>query len=164
MINERQAKRYCENYKLIENYDKAVADENQMWECHHKKEVELMLTRKQMMELGIYFHLEPSELIFLTRSDHKKLHESTPLGKSAKRRGADKHIGTKHTDETKQKMSIASKGKKKSDETRKRMSESLKGNKRCLGRRWYNNGVESKTFKDGEQPQGWVLGRLPFKK
>lgn len=29
---------YCRHPELIENYDKAMADETQIWEVHHRKE------------------------------------------------------------------------------------------------------------------------------
>lgn len=40
MISENYVKRYCcEDISKIENYDKAIADTTQVWECHHKMEL-----------------------------------------------------------------------------------------------------------------------------
>lgn len=38
MINKYNAKHFCREGELtkIENYDKAIADETQTWECHHR--------------------------------------------------------------------------------------------------------------------------------
>lgn len=51
---------------------------------------------------------------------------------------------------------------------RKRLSSSLKefykrtGRKPCTntGKKWYNNGEKSGFFIEGEQPEGWVKGRI----
>ena len=38
MINEQNAYAFCkDDIRLIENYDKAINDKSQMWECHHRK-------------------------------------------------------------------------------------------------------------------------------
>ena len=40
MINEHGAYAYCcEDISNIENYDKAVADKDNVWQCHHKAEI-----------------------------------------------------------------------------------------------------------------------------
>ena len=33
-----QLKRYCYEPELVENYDKAMADTEQLWVCHHRVE------------------------------------------------------------------------------------------------------------------------------
>lgn len=43
--------------------------------------------------------------------------------------------GSKHSEETKRKISIANKGRMPSEETRRKMSEAKKGNKIMLGRK-----------------------------
>ena len=79
MINEYQAKRYCsDDISLIENYQDAISDEDRMWEIHHRRESDengrTLLTHKQLKEMGLYFNRHASELMFVTRSMHKKLH------------------------------------------------------------------------------------------
>lgn len=59
---------YCRHPKLIENYDKAISDETQTWEVHHKKEE--LYSYKELIERGEYFDVPPEELIFLTHKDH----------------------------------------------------------------------------------------------
>lgn len=53
MIN-KDIKKYCKDYHLIENYDKAVADETQVWECHHRAETDENVTMEQLIEQGRY--------------------------------------------------------------------------------------------------------------
>ena len=73
---------------LIENYDKAIADTTQTWVCHHRRELEPdRKTIEDLKALGLYWNRPPEELIFLTNSDHWKLHmkgENNPMfGKSS---------------------------------------------------------------------------------
>lgn len=73
------AKRYCsEDISLIENYHEAIADEKKMWDIHHRRECDengrTLFTHKQLIENGLYFNRSASELIFVTRSMHWKLH------------------------------------------------------------------------------------------
>ena len=79
MISERSAKRFCsEDMSLIENYHQAIADQTRTWDIHHRRECDAngrtLFTHKQLIEMGIYFNRPASELIFVTRSMHKKLH------------------------------------------------------------------------------------------
>lgn len=79
MINAYMAKLYCsEDVSLIENYHEAIADEKRTWDIHHRRECDsegrTLFTHKQLKEMGLYFNRPASELIFVTRSMHKKLH------------------------------------------------------------------------------------------
>ena len=79
MINETYAKRYCsEDISLIENYYKAIADKERMWDIHHRCECDdegkTLFTRKQLIEMNLYFKRPAEELIFVTRLMHKKMH------------------------------------------------------------------------------------------
>ena len=79
MINENYANRYCsEDISLIENYHQAIADEERMWEIHHRRECDsegrTLFTKKQLIDMGLYFKRPASELVFVTRSMHSKLH------------------------------------------------------------------------------------------
>lgn len=74
MINEKSAKSYCcEDISLIENYTEAVVD-SKMWDIHHRAETDEVLTRKELIAQGRYWKRPASELIFLTRAAHRKLH------------------------------------------------------------------------------------------
>lgn len=70
-------KRYCsEPVENIENYDKAVADKEQMWECHHRAEILPcgVFTPKQLQKHGLYWNRPARELIFLPHGEHRRLH------------------------------------------------------------------------------------------
>ena len=117
MICERTIKKFCkDDISLIENYDKAVSDTTQMWHCHHRRET--IFSRKDLIEIGEYYNRPAEELIFLTKTDHQRLH----------------HLGKHHSEESRKKMSEARKGKPSwmngkhhSEESRKKMSEARKG-------------------------------------
>ena len=183
MINEIQATKYCkDDISLIENYDKAVADNSQTWDCHHRRET--IYSVKDLQDIGEYYNRPACELIFLTPVDHRRLHK---LGKhhsaearkkmSESKKGEKCYIFGKHlSEETRKKISEANKGEKcyifgkhLSEETRKKISEAHKGKQvseetrqklseaiKC--KHWYNNGVicvRAKTC-----PEGFVPGRL----
>ena len=77
MINEYCAKSFCcEDLSLIENYDKAIADTTQTWECHHRGEILPCgrFSRDDLKKFGLYYKRPASELIFLTPSAHRQLH------------------------------------------------------------------------------------------
>ena len=79
MINEKHAKRYCsEDISLIENYHQAIADQTRMWDVHHRRECDengkTLFTYKQLVEMNLYLNRPASELIFVTKSMHCKLH------------------------------------------------------------------------------------------
>ena len=79
MISEMPAKMYCsEDISLIENYHQAMADQEKMWEIHHRREYDeegrTLFTHKQLKEMNLYFKRPASELIFVTRSMHWKMH------------------------------------------------------------------------------------------
>lgn len=96
---------YCRHPELIENYAQAIADTTQTWQAHHRLETHFsdgterprnaQLTGTELSALDMYYDRPPEELIFLTKEEHNKLHK----------------IGTKRSEETKQKMSEARKGK-----------------------------------------------------
>ena len=148
MINEYAVKKYCnESLSLIENFDKAIADSNQMWHCHHRRELET--SRKELIKIGEYYNRPASELIFLTPFEHNSLHmkgkQSHWLGKhhteEAKRKIAEARKGMKFSEETKKKLSIALKGKPTwnkgiphTEESKLKMSIAKKGNKNMLGK------------------------------
>lgn len=75
MIGRRSRyKRFCpKDYKKIENYQIAVSSK-ESYHCHHKKEITLGLSSKQLIERNEYFDVPPEDLIFLTESEHLRIH------------------------------------------------------------------------------------------
>lgn len=77
MINVNIAKAYCyEDISLIENYEQAINDKTQTWDCHHKLEIELGVSQYELKKRKLFWKRPASELIFLTRSEHMSLHSS----------------------------------------------------------------------------------------
>ena len=78
MVNDNKVlKRLCKEYWLIENYDEAVNDNDNIWVCHHRREVQdgfRIWTKEELIKVGQYYHREPNELIFMTKSEHTSLH------------------------------------------------------------------------------------------
>ena len=79
MINSYKAKSYCcEEISLIENYNQAIADQTKMWDIHHRRECDsegrTLFTKKQLIDMNLYYQRPASELVFVTRSMHKKIH------------------------------------------------------------------------------------------
>ena len=103
MIDFRRANKYCsEDLSLIENYEQAVNDKTQVWDCHHRKETDEGLSRVELIKIGLYWNRPASELIFMTKSEHNSLHKK---GKPNPNKG--KH----RTEETRVKISAGMKGK-----------------------------------------------------
>ena len=161
--------KYCKNYKDIENFEKAAADDFKGWCCHHRKGI--YIAREKLKALGMYYNIPASELIFLPSSEHSILHNkgenSTFYGKKhseeTKKKMSDSWDYDKHfTEETKERMSAAhkgntpwNKGKHLSEEHKKKLSDDNKG------KHWYNNGKENRYCY--ECPDGFVPGMLKRK-
>ena len=157
MISEYTAYAYCcEDVSKIENYDKAIADMTQTWICHHRREIldngeKVYLS--ELKRLGLYYHRPASELIFLTKAEHNRIHSV----------GNVYHKNKPHSAETRKKMSETRKGRKTwnkgiplTEEIKRKMSETKKG------RKFFNNGVKAVWAR--ECPDGFKPGRLPLKK
>lgn len=151
MISESRVKKYCcEDISKIENYELAINDKTQTWDCHHKAEI-LPCGRfatNDLMKFNLYWNRPANELIFLTHSEHIKLHKINNKN----------WLGKHHSNETKLKISSGNKNKKRSIETRRKMSKGQLGNEKALGRHWFNNGI--KTIFVKECPEGFVKGKL----
>ena len=170
MISFKMVKRYCKNdISLIENYDKAISDKDNIWDCHHRRESKT--PRKELIEIGEYYNRPAEELIFLNQSEHMSLHNrGKPTwikGKhfSEETRKKISEASRNRSEETKLKLSIAKMGnkymlgKRHSEESRKKMSDALKG--KTLGSHWFNNGIAEVRAR--ECPEGFVRGRLKKK-
>lgn len=141
MIRENLVKEYCcEDISLIQNYQKAIEDSTQTWQCHHRleiydengKERSLQKSRDELMIENRYYNRPASELIFLTKSEHRSLHMKHMgiYGYNHKKVTGHGTMYGKHlTDEQKKKLSEAHKGRKHSEESKRKMSEAHKGKK-----------------------------------
>ena len=157
MINESNVCKYCrDDISKIENYDKAIADTSQTWVIHHRLELtldgEFALTPEQLKMHDMYYSRPYYELIFLTRTDHIKLHNSSrtlttdikskisksltgkSLSEEHRRKIAESlkgdnnpFYGKHHSVDTRRKWSEIRKGRTLSEEHRRKIAESLKG-------------------------------------
>lgn len=114
MISLKRVKRYCKDYTKIENFDRAIADTTQSWECHHR--MELMKTgavvdssKQDLIDWGIYYNRPADELIFLMSNEHRALHM----------KGKQYSKGKCLSEEHKAKIAAALKGRKRGPYKRK---------------------------------------------
>lgn len=203
MINYGTLQLYCEhdngnidNFKRIENFLSAAMDTEQVWVCHHRRETDEGLSADELKERGLYFNRPPEELIFLTFSDHARLHHSSMSddmkairaehiraalsdpevrirmsevgrgernsmfgkhhSKSARRKQSEAHRGkpTWNKGKTMTEQQKAHLHRPKSDEHKRNIGLSR------IGLHWFNDGQSNRLFRDGEEPVGWVRGRL----
>lgn len=125
MVNQAKAKYYCcEDISLIENYDEAMKSDKR-WDCHHRLELQddQILTQQEMIKLGLYYKRPASELIFLSHSEHVKLHyKYKPFSEDTKQKISSTLNGNipwnrgktnVYSEETRKKMSISAKQRKR---------------------------------------------------
>lgn len=117
MINLYYANAYCsEDISNIENYDKAIVDKEQTWICHHKLEIheDYRNSVEELQMMNLYWHRPAVELIFVTKAEHRDIHQRgvkrKPFSVEHRRKLAEAKLGTHRTDETKKKISKAVKG------------------------------------------------------
>lgn len=133
MINEKYAKQFCkDDISKIENYNLAINDKTQVWECHHRVEILPCgrFSRNDLKKFNLYYARPANELVFLTPSEHRKLHfKGKKISEETRRKMSESRKGKRfnHSEETKRKIAEYRKGKKHSEETKRKMSESLKG-------------------------------------
>ena len=79
MINKATVSSYCkDDIRLIENYEKAVADRTSVWHCHHRLELTLdglyAVSKDDLIRMDMYYCRPHFELILLPPTTHNKLH------------------------------------------------------------------------------------------
>lgn len=165
MICIGNIKRYCcEDVSLIENYDIAVKDSTQTWVCHHKLEIqnEISVSIKELKEKNLYWKRLASELIFLTRSEHTKLHgknisKETRIKIGIKSKQSWKNNEIRHKEASVRGHSMKGKIIKTSEQC-KMNSEARKRYWKTHNLKWFNNGEIS--IRREQCPNGFVPGML----
>ena len=184
----RNFERLCKDYKSIENYEKAKADNFKGWNCHHRLETHnsdgkrraVDITTAELKTLNMYYNRPASELIFLTISEHCYLHQKgkqkseetkkkmsealkgRQFSEETRKKMSEARNGKHHSEETKNKMSEKAKGRLHTEETKKKISKAKKGNTATKDIHWYNNGkINIMAY---ECQDGFVPGRISWKK
>lgn len=161
MICKDTVKTYCcEDISLIENYEKAINDKTQTWDCHHRLEINngQLVSGERLKQLGLYYKRPASELIFLTSYEHHSLHssnlsEETRLKRSQSLSGSGNgNFGRNFSKEHKEKLSKSHTGKKPWNAGKKLDSNKMK---------WFNNGIENVRCEIC--PKGYIPGRINYK-
>lgn len=101
--------------------NKAIADTSQTWDIHHRLELtldgEFAHSKAELIRLGMYFQRPYFELIFLTHTEHQRLHMQSLSAETLKKmseasKGENNSMYGKHLSaDARQKISVANKGK-----------------------------------------------------
>lgn len=98
--------KYCpDRYTEIENYKLALKDNFKGWHCHHRLG-EHCFTRDELIKFDLYYNRTPEELIFVTREEHSRLHNSISKGAE---KAWETNRGRKNTPEQISRISAATK-------------------------------------------------------
>ena len=131
MICEETVKSYCcEDLSLIENYELAINDTTQTWDCHHRGEVLPCgrFSQDDLKKFVLYYKRPASELIFLTPTAHRRLHKKgVPRSEATKKAISDTKKGVPLSEDHKKAVSEALKGVPRSEATKKAISDAMKG-------------------------------------
>jgi hypothetical protein len=132
-------KRYCKNYKNIENYQEALKSPLR-FDLHHRREISESKSASDLIAENLYYDRPATELIFLEHREHISLHNKC------------KFVST----DTRQKLSDAHKGRLVSEDTRKKISEAQKGEKSYM----YGKHLSAETkqkMSDAKKGRHWHL-------
>lgn len=99
MINFNNVYNYCcDDITLIENYEAALNDKTQTWDCHHRLEIDLNLSATELKEKEIYYNVPAKDLIFLTHTEHVRIRRTgkpAPWNAYPKSEEEKRHISKK---------------------------------------------------------------------
>jgi len=160
MINEKQARKYCrEDISKIAGYTEAVADTTQTYICHHRNaEPFTGFCTKDLKKMNMYLQRPASELKFVTRSEHRSIHNKgngNPMyGKHLKdvyKPDVYERMKQTHSDAFTQ-LNKSRIGIPLKEEHKQKISYN------STGRMWFNNGVINKFAR--MCPTGFVKGRI----
>ena len=141
MINTYNANLFCkEDISKIENYEQALND-TEMWELHHRTEIWWNCSRQELIDNECYYDRSAKELVFLTKAEHRALHNKC----------------RERTEEYRVNISKALKKSSKFKEFIKGQGERNKLN--FTGRHWYNDGVNNFFIFDHCAKSDYVRGR-----
>lgn len=137
MICEKNVWKYCcEDISLIENYYEAI-NSNEMWVCHHRLEIQgdEKYSKRQLIEMRLYYERPANELIFMTPYNHRRLHNLGKMNPNYHREFSKEHreriskSKANIPESTRQKMREAKLDKKLSEEHKRKIRENHKSDK-----------------------------------
>lgn len=148
-------------------------------EAHRKLYEEFGHLQDKLAWQGLLGLISTADIVHALQSEGMKGPKNPMYGKPAPNRGTKRpgvggrKKGTKWS-EAERKMQMENRGavehrekmqKVYSDPTRNnKISQSRKGLPgAATGKKWFNNGNEEKYFVEGQQPQGWIRGRIDKK-
>lgn len=132
---------YCkDDITKIESYELAKKDNFKGWHIHHRLELtldgEFAHTPEDLKRMGMYYNRPYFELIFLTKSEHQRIHAQNRSNSSLNKMKSSLSLrtgelnnfyGKHHSDDTKQKISKANRGRKRTNEFKELQSSLKKG-------------------------------------
>ena len=180
--------KFCsEPLDKIEHYEEALAEGFKGWCIHHRLEIQesKRVSRQELKDKGLYYDRPASELIFMRKREHHRLHNAGEgnalFGKSMPEEVKNKISQTRlqriangeikmdisylHTPEVRAKISIATKkrlaDKKNHPMYGKHQSEESrqKNSLAQRGKHWWNDGFSCKRAKECPGPE-WKPGRI----
>lgn len=172
----KQLKRYCYEPELVENYDKAIADTEHVWHCHHRVETIMCCSPDELISKGAYYDRPAHDLILLTMAEHRRVHNEgrnnpmfgRQLSEETRKRLSNQRKGVPKSEEHKHKISAATFKRWENKEARHAQSEKLKSTftqhrrdvirNSKLGKHFYTNGKVC-VLRD-ECPEGFFPGRI----
>lgn len=142
-------KKYCpDRFTEIENYEQALADNFIGWNCHHKLG-ECCFTKAELKQYGLYENRTPGELIFLTNTEHARLHRSKQKMTDEHKRNISKGVkGKRRTLETRLRISAYQKTKVFDESYRNHLSESISKSAKKLSNEYH-------AYKDAGGKMSW---------
>lgn len=166
----------CEDISLIENYEEAI-NSKERYNCHHRLEThdengllrDVPITSSKLIEMNLYYNRPAKELIFLTLSEHQKIHHSSKVYRGMMSKRMSERIVSKETRDKQASYLWYTNGvieirAKNCPEGFRRgklpfpKSHSENMSKGKKGSKWYNDGKKNILTKDC--PEGFVPGRL----
>jgi hypothetical protein len=148
-------------------------------EAHRKLYEEFGHFQDKLAWQGLLGLISTADIVHTLQSEGMKGSRNPMYGKPAPNRGVKRpgiggrKKGTKWSEEERQTKKLLRESIEFQEKMRKvyadpvRNSKISQGRKGCLGaaigKKWYNNGTEEKYFIEGQQPQGWVRGRIDKK-
>ena len=182
-------KKFCSDpLDKIEHYEEALAEDFKGWCIHHRLEIQpdgTRMSRQELKDNGLYYGRPASELIFMRKREHHRLHNADEgnfwFGKSMPEEVKNKISQTRlqriangeikmdisylHTPEVRAKISIATKKRLADKKNHPMYGKHHSEESRCKmsevhkGKHWWNNGISSKHAKECPGPE-WKPGRI----